>query len=165
MLALAMVGSPGPRGSRKRYSEAVRPRCEICETKARSEQLRWTLEPAFNEPPPECWGGIASRDNHNGNVRNGHPDYYLWKIPEHIKGRVVLRIRYNITTDDFTLGSLANPTEEGTSLSGIKADPFFMDRSFNDPNPNNRRRGHHAGRFMLPLLIARSNSNAQQVIF
>ncbi|OLP88326.1 Protein DD3-3 [Symbiodinium microadriaticum] len=102
---------------------------------------RWTLEPAFNEPPPECWGGIASRDNHNGNVRNGHPDYYLWKIPEHIKGRVVLRIRYNITTDDFTLGSLANPTEEGTSLSGIKADPFFMDRSFNDPNPNNRRYG------------------------
>ncbi|CAE6914415.1 DD3-3 [Symbiodinium sp. KB8] len=111
----------------------------------------WTLEPAFNEPPPECWGGIASRDNHNGNVRNGHPDYYLWKIPEHIKGRVVLRIRYNITTDDFTLGSLANPTEEGTSLSGIKADPFFMDRSFNDPNPNNRRRSTFTGRPAVPV--------------
>ena len=97
------------------------------------------MEPAFDEPPPECVGGIASRDNHNGNVRNGHPQYYLWKIPEHIKGRVVLRIRYNITTGDFSLGSLANPTEEGTSLSGIKADPFFMDRSFNDPNPNDRR--------------------------
>ena len=98
------------------------------------------MEPAFNEPPPECVGGIASRDNHNGNVRNGHPQYYLWKIPEHIKGRVVLRIRYNISTGDFGLGSLANPEEEGTSLSGIKADPFFMDRSFNDPNPNDRRR-------------------------
>ena len=102
--------------------------------------MRWIVEPAFNEPPPECVGGIASRDNHNGNVRNGHPQYYLWKIPEHIKGRVVLRIRYNISTGDFGLGSLANPEEEGTSLSGIKADPFFMDRSFNDPNPNDRRR-------------------------
>ncbi|CAJ1348021.1 unnamed protein product [Effrenium voratum] len=28
---------------------------------------------AFEEPPPECTGSIGSRDNHNGNVRNGHP--------------------------------------------------------------------------------------------
>lgn len=33
----------------------------------------WKEQDAFNEPPPECTGGIQSRDNHNGNVRNGHP--------------------------------------------------------------------------------------------
>lgn len=32
---------------------------------------RWREVPPFNEPPPECTGGIQSRDNHNGNVRNG----------------------------------------------------------------------------------------------
>ena len=33
----------------------------------------WKMQDAYNEPPPECTGGITSRDNHNGNVKNGHP--------------------------------------------------------------------------------------------
>ena len=33
--------------------------------------LRWQEVASFNEPPPDCTGGIQSRDNHNGNVRNG----------------------------------------------------------------------------------------------
>ena len=33
----------------------------------------WKVQEAYNEPPPECTGGITSRDNHNGNVKNGHP--------------------------------------------------------------------------------------------
>ena len=78
----------------------------------------WKEQAAFEEPPPECTGGISSRDNHNGNVRNGQPHYYMWKIPEFLTGRVVLRIRYNITTKDFDYGSLANPVEEGAQLSG-----------------------------------------------
>ena len=32
---------------------------------------RWQEVAAFNEPAPECLGSIQSRDNHNGNVRNG----------------------------------------------------------------------------------------------
>eukprot|EP00913_Durusdinium_trenchii_P029659 g27799.t1 len=100
----------------------------------------WREVPPFNEPPPECTGGIQSRDNHNGNVRNGQPHYYLWRIPYYLKGRTVLRIRYNITTGDFRYGSLAHPKEQDAELSGEKADAFFMDKSFNDPNPNNRRR-------------------------
>jgi hypothetical protein len=32
---------------------------------------RWQEVAPFNEPAPECLGGIQSRDNHNGNVRNG----------------------------------------------------------------------------------------------
>lgn len=62
----------------------------------------WKEQAAFEEPPPECTGGISSRDNHNGNVRNGQPHYYVWKIPEFLTGRVVLRIRYNITTKEHT---------------------------------------------------------------
>ena len=114
----------------------------------------WTEEPAWEEPPPECVGSISSRDNHNGNVRNGHSHYYVWKIPEYVKGRVVLRIRYNISTGDFGLGSLANPKEEGAELTGIKADEFFMDSKFNDPNPGNRRRTTFQGRPAVPLPLA-----------
>ena len=38
----------------------------------RGSLLRQEQSP-FEEPPPECTGSIGSRDNHNGNVRNGHP--------------------------------------------------------------------------------------------
>mmetsp|Transcript_18783 Transcript_18783/g.33372 ORF Transcript_18783/g.33372 Transcript_18783/m.33372 type:complete len:1366 (+) Transcript_18783:92-4189(+) len=106
----------------------------------------WLEQASFNEAPPECVGGIASRDNHNGNVRNGQPLYHLWKIPEHVSGRCVLRVRYNITTADFNLGSSANPKEDDTHLKGAIADAFFMDQSYNDPNPNSRRRTIFSGR-------------------
>ncbi|CAK9081967.1 Protein DD3-3 [Durusdinium trenchii] len=115
---------------------------------------RWREVPPFNEPPPECTGGIQSRDNHNGNVRNGQPHYYLWRIPYYLKGRTVLRIRYNITTGDFRYGSLAHPKEQDAELSGEKADAFFMDKSFNDPNPNNRRRSIFKGRPEVPTPLA-----------
>ncbi|CAJ1380668.1 unnamed protein product [Effrenium voratum] len=114
----------------------------------------WKEQAPFEEPPPDCTGGIASRDNHNGNVRNGQPQYYVWRIPEFLKGRVVLRVRYNITTGDFGLGSLANPKEDGAAISGIKADSFFMDSRFNDPNPGNRRRSVFAGRPSVPVPLA-----------
>eukprot|EP00931_Biecheleriopsis_adriatica_P038083 TRINITY_DN2183_c0_g1_i1.p1 TRINITY_DN2183_c0_g1~~TRINITY_DN2183_c0_g1_i1.p1 ORF type:complete len:1371 (+),score=250.20 TRINITY_DN2183_c0_g1_i1:134-4114(+) len=114
----------------------------------------WQEQSAWKEPPPECVGSINSRDNHNGNVRNGHPQYHLWKIPSSVEGRCVIRIRYNISTGDFELGSQANPEEEGAEFSGTKADPFFMDRKFNDPNPNNRRRTIFQGRPEAPLVLA-----------
>ncbi|CAE7406509.1 DD3-3, partial [Symbiodinium pilosum] len=114
----------------------------------------WTEVPAFNEPPPDCVGSISSRDNHNGNVRNGHAHYYVWKIPEYLTGRVVLRIRYNISTGDFGIGSLANPKEEGAELTGTRADEFFMDSKFNDPNPGDRRRRTFAGRPAVPIPLA-----------
>jgi len=114
---------------------------------------QWMVQPAFEEPAPECAGGINSRDNHNGNVRNGHPQYFLWKIPEYISGRCVIRARYNITTGDFAIGSTINPEEEGTEVTGIKADPFFIDSQSNDPNPNDRRRAIFKGRPSTPVII------------
>ena len=51
--------------------------------------------------------------------------YYVWKIPEFLKGRVVLRIRYNITTRDFDYGSLANPVEEGAQRTGLRLGPVI----------------------------------------
>mmetsp|Transcript_25366 Transcript_25366/g.45962 ORF Transcript_25366/g.45962 Transcript_25366/m.45962 type:complete len:1344 (-) Transcript_25366:286-4317(-) len=117
-------------------------------------EAEWKVQEPFEEPPPDCSGGINSRDNHNGNVRNGHPQYYLWKIPDYISGRCVLRVRYNITTGDFALGSTINPEEEGTELTGVKADPFFIDSRSNDPNPGTRRRTIFKGRPSVPVVIS-----------
>jgi len=117
---------------------------------------QWTEQDPWQEPPPECIGGIQSRDNHNGNVRNGQPHYYLWKIPKHVKGRTVLRIRYNISTGDFNYGSLAHPKVEGTELTGGLADAFFMDQRFNDPQPNTRRRSIFKGRPSVPIPLAQN---------
>lgn len=97
----------------------------------------WREEPAFGEPPPDCIGGLSSRDNHNGNVRNGHAMYHVWKIPEYVSGRTVLRIRYNITTKDFDANSAVRAEASGSEKD--PTDQFFIDSTFdsiitNDPN-------------------------------
>jgi len=74
----------------------------------------WSESGAFDEPEPECVGGMTSRDNHLGNVRNGKPMYYVWNIPDYVEGRCVLRIRYNITTADFAADAQASYTGELT---------------------------------------------------
>jgi len=55
-------------------------------------------------PPPECKAAMWSRVNHHGNVRGGQPLRYKWKLPHFPSERAqrcVLRIRYNISTDDY----------------------------------------------------------------
>jgi hypothetical protein len=70
--------------------------------------------------------------------------YYVWQIPEYLRGRVVLRLRYNITTLDFEPGSVA--TREGVVTEDLDVeDPFFVDASFNDRNPSTRRRSTFQG--------------------
>ena len=106
----------------------------------------WKEQPAFGEPAPECVSGVSSRDNHNGNARGGKPNYYLWKIPDHIpEGRCVLRLRYNITTGDFRPKSIANKEGPATSELDVGDDYFHVDKAMNDPNPGQRRRAVFKG--------------------
>lgn len=101
----------------------------------------WQQKEAFGENPPECSGTILSRDNHNGNVRNGVPMYYVWRLPEHLSGPTVLRLRYNITTKDFDPGSTITSGGDGPASQSLSVnDPFFVDQAFNDRNPSQRRR-------------------------
>jgi hypothetical protein len=91
----------------------------------------WRLQPAWDEPPPECSGGISSRDNHNGNVRGGQPYYYLWRIPSHVQGKCVLRLRYNVSTHDFDIGSSVRPAPERPGDARGEPDYFMLDSRFN----------------------------------
>eukprot|EP00930_Biecheleria_cincta_P029979 TRINITY_DN20799_c0_g2_i1.p1 TRINITY_DN20799_c0_g2~~TRINITY_DN20799_c0_g2_i1.p1 ORF type:complete len:1459 (-),score=258.41 TRINITY_DN20799_c0_g2_i1:61-4437(-) len=104
----------------------------------------WKEKDAWNQPAPECIGGMSSRDNHNGNARGGNPQYYLWKIPDYVEGRCVFRLRYNITTGDFRQTALANVKGPVTEDRTVE-DFFSVDSSLNDPNPGDRRRSIFAG--------------------
>eukprot|EP00931_Biecheleriopsis_adriatica_P060044 TRINITY_DN36032_c0_g1_i1.p1 TRINITY_DN36032_c0_g1~~TRINITY_DN36032_c0_g1_i1.p1 ORF type:complete len:1435 (-),score=279.90 TRINITY_DN36032_c0_g1_i1:50-4354(-) len=107
--------------------------------------LEWKEKAAHGEPPPECVGGMASRDNHLGNARGGRPLYYLWRIPDTLDGRCVLRLRYNITTADFRHLAVANQDGPATEARDVGNDYFFIDSSQNDPNPGQRRRNPFKG--------------------
>ncbi|CAE7559256.1 DD3-3 [Symbiodinium sp. CCMP2456] len=105
----------------------------------------WQETPAHDEPAPECVAGMSSRDNHNGNARGGRPNYYLWKIPDNVEGRCVLRLRYNITTGDFRPTSLAAGEGPATNQIDVGEDYFALDKALNDPNPGQRRRAPFKG--------------------
>jgi len=69
---------------------------------------KWTVDPAWKIPAPDCVQAPWSRDNHLGNGRTGYTNHYNWTLPVQknepcIKGNncnCVLRIRYNISTSD-----------------------------------------------------------------
>lgn len=97
------------------------PRCQRFnnERQCRANKGRWQEVGAWNIDAPECIQADWSRVNHNGNGRNGQHNSYNWTLP-YIVGkhtvltttgevveklatehRCVLRLRYNISTDDY----------------------------------------------------------------
>lgn len=73
-------------------------------------------------PVPECKKAGWTRVNHLGNGRDGVPLNYTWRLPHFPSGssqRCVLRLRYNISTDDY--------------------DPFNTDSSYNQDLVNGIR--------------------------
>jgi hypothetical protein len=103
----------------------------------------------WNLPPPECKPAPWTRDNHLGNGRDGELVGYTWKLPtvaqltgsgahsyaddsspgaaQYVK--CVLRLRYNISTDDY------NPSPD---LKGTGA-PIVDYRYNSDGNPARNR--------------------------
>jgi len=66
----------------------------------------WMYSPPFGLPAPECREAQWSRDNHLGNVpgSNGQHASFNWTIdPKNvvISERCAMRLRYNISTNDF----------------------------------------------------------------
>lgn len=61
----------------------------------------WTEIPSHGIPAPECISEQFSRDNHQGNTIGGEFLHYNWTIPNIDASSCALRIRYNISTNDF----------------------------------------------------------------
>lgn len=102
-------------------------------------QGQWQEQAPFNEPPPLCAAPVESRDNHNGNVRGGQPYYFIWKIPDYVQGRVVLRLRYNMTSSEFSKGAQVVSSSNIQGAVDVGSDYFFVDKRFNDASGNRRR--------------------------
>jgi hypothetical protein len=86
----------------------------------------WTETAAWNIPAPDCVQAPWSRDNHLGSGQDGYENSYNWTLPDHSMEscisadncNCVLRIRYNISTDDM-------------GPDGNRPDAGFIDKSFN----------------------------------
>lgn len=65
-------------------------------------KAKWTEVKSHGLPAPDCRETEFSRDNHLGNGIGGHPLVYNWTIPNNINHeQCVMRIRYNISTNDY----------------------------------------------------------------
>ncbi|XP_065065855.1 protein DD3-3-like [Rhopilema esculentum] len=73
-------------------------------SQAECEQITgatWKEHPAHNIDAPDCVQAPWSRDNHNGNGRNGYMNIYNWTVPNLDEDSCAIRIRYNISTNDY----------------------------------------------------------------
>ncbi|XP_045164195.2 protein DD3-3-like [Mercenaria mercenaria] len=61
----------------------------------------WKEIPAHGLPAPVCRETQFTRDNHLGNGLDGNPNRYNWTLPDISEDKCVLRIRYNISTNDY----------------------------------------------------------------
>jgi hypothetical protein len=92
----------------------------------------WTAY-SKNLSPLDCTAAQWSRDNHLGNGRGGEMNNYNWTIPTVVTGtdntqlnfygangmaKCVLRIRYNISTDDYDPWNI-NSTADNNPTRGI----------------------------------------------
>ena len=97
----------------------------------------WTVVPAFNIPAPLCVVlDSTSRDNHLGNPAgsNGYAYSFNWTVPNDYSESCVLRMRYNISTSDFSLaGAPTTDTTDGgfASTGSVQSG---VDYTFNHQN-------------------------------
>ena len=87
----------------------------------------WQEQAPFNIPAPECILAPWSRDNHLGNGELPFENSYNWTIPSvaaAVDGqKCVLRIRYNISTNDYPWS--LNASFNGRAKSPVKQNPVI----------------------------------------
>ncbi|XP_013392086.1 protein DD3-3 [Lingula anatina] len=106
--------------------------CENFKIRGRSVGAQWTEFPAHGLPPPQCIKAPWSRDNHNGNGIGGNFNTYDWVIPEGIAHeKCVLRMRYNISTNDYDSWNTDASSNTDSDTDGSKIDLL---KTFNFPD-------------------------------
>jgi len=98
--------------SRGRCSTPAYNHRESCEAKGAVWTEVYRSDSQSHSYAPDCQPNQNSRMNHHGNVKasglqdsdDGEPDGYRWHLPHPASGkpeRCVMRLRYNITTNDY----------------------------------------------------------------
>ncbi|RNA14329.1 DD3-3-like [Brachionus plicatilis] len=62
---------------------------------------QWRESSSHNVTDPVCRETQFTRDNHLGNSFGGQTPFFNWKLPSINSDKCVLRIRYNISTNDY----------------------------------------------------------------
>ncbi|XP_039249445.2 protein DD3-3-like [Styela clava] len=91
----------------------------------------WKWVPSHGIGKPECYKSIWSRDNHQGNTVGGYFAKYDWTIPDlaQYEEKCVLRIRYNISTNDFDSWNTFGEHNDNTlALQSIYSEYGFSER-------------------------------------
>jgi len=93
----------------------------------------WNTVAAHNVAAPVCQQVEQTRANHHGNPGGRTIYEYMWTMPAvPADNQVVLRIRYNITTNEFNeIGAWESNTSLNTGVNSTYNAPQ------NNPNPNN----------------------------
>lgn len=82
---------------------------------------KWVQVGAHMVEPPECLQAPWSRVNHLGNGRYGQANSYNWTIPHFGSDmKCVLRLRYNISTDDYD-GARVNASFNQNNGQGVQS--------------------------------------------
>mmetsp|Transcript_34123 Transcript_34123/g.96116 ORF Transcript_34123/g.96116 Transcript_34123/m.96116 type:complete len:628 (-) Transcript_34123:368-2251(-) len=77
----------------------------------------WLATGAWNIDPPACQMAPWSRDNHLGNGVGGQPNSVVWTVPDELSESCVFRLRYNISTGDYSYYTNASMNDrEGLRL-------------------------------------------------
>ena len=97
----------------------------------------WTMVPAFNIPPPLCVVLTnSSRDNHLGNPSgsSGYTYNFNWTVPNDYSESCVLRMRYNISTSDFSLPNVHTTDATDGGFASTSSVQSGVDYTFNHQN-------------------------------
>lgn len=89
----------------------------------------WRRFQPHGVPAPDCRETEFTRDNHLGNGLGGHPNLYNWTVPNIDQDSCVLRIRYNISTNDYdswntNASENANPRRRGAGSKVSLAEKY-----------------------------------------
>eukprot|EP00005_Dracoamoeba_jomungandri_P003213 CAMPEP_0174251062 /NCGR_PEP_ID=MMETSP0439-20130205/1016_1 /TAXON_ID=0 /ORGANISM="Stereomyxa ramosa, Strain Chinc5" /LENGTH=564 /DNA_ID=CAMNT_0015331291 /DNA_START=96 /DNA_END=1790 /DNA_ORIENTATION=+ len=72
-------------------------------------------------PNVDCVVAPMSRDNHLGNGVEGWANTYNWTVPDDVNNHCVLRLRYNISTGDYSWNTFA---DRNGPNSPVRQDPY-----------------------------------------
>lgn len=125
----------------------------------------WRKFKPHRKPAPDCRAPQWSRDNHQGNTIGGEFMSYWWTVPNIKAERCVVRIRYNISTNDFDYWETdhTDDTETGPSMiwqrMGFPDEMTARKRGYyfkNNPNLDifDLGRGEHSFRLGIAVNVA-----------
>lgn len=106
----------------------------VTSSKGNTYNAVWKKFESHGIPAPDCLEAPWSRDNHQGNTIGGEFLSYLWTIPDIEEEHCTLRIRYNISTNDFDYWDTDHTKNIDKNTQNLGPEEIYKDYTFNGEN-------------------------------